>query len=329
MEINSKMLAKTILSSKNWVQVNKVVARKIGFLEAGLLGEIIAIQGKTEEEGNFFKNGADGEWFYITQPYIEKHLGIKRTPFDSAIKKYLKYNLMIQKKKGVPSKNYYLLNWDNIIKLASEPTLPTGCGKPTTKDEEPKEVPKEVPTEQPKEVPIEIEKPLEIQPVENQHPRMLKTTNQGCRFSTPIILSNKTYTKRLNKNPKPLTLSEEIYSLSIPLNIKKILEKNREQILGLNFDICELERFYKKFEWIKENCTKDELEYLDQWDVESIVHHIFSKKIIVTKTTYGLLKETALARLHYKKENALGSTTFSEQNMPFDYDWLNEEHPTS
>jgi hypothetical protein len=112
-------------------------------------------------------------------------------------------------------------------------------------------------------------------------------------------------TNYIINNPKPYTLSEQIENLALPMTIKKMVEGNREKILKLNLDLLEIERFYNTFEWIKPLATKDEIDYLNQWEFERIIYYIFKENIEVEKTTYGMLKQLVYTKLHFKRENAL------------------------
>jgi hypothetical protein len=120
------------LSNEAFVMVNKKLAKRLGFIEAGLLGEFIATHKMCKANDSFYKDN----WFFITQPYIEKNLGIKRSVFESAVKNLKKENVIEQKKMGLPAKNYYMIKWDIIALYMSEnePQSPSnpGCGNPAS-----------------------------------------------------------------------------------------------------------------------------------------------------------------------------------------------------
>ena len=121
--MNYQNLVLGTLSNDAFVLVNKKLAKKVGFIEAGLLGELIATY-KIVREGvndySFFKDGLEGDWFYLTQPTVEKRLGILRREHDTAIKKLVKNGVIQKKQKGIPAKGYYLLNWEKIALILSE-----------------------------------------------------------------------------------------------------------------------------------------------------------------------------------------------------------------
>lgn len=114
-------------------------------------------------------------------------------------------------------------------------------------------------------------------------------------------------TNYVMNNPKPYTLEEQIENLALPMPIKKLVEGNREKILKLNLDLSEIEKFYNTFEWIDPLASKDDIEHLNQWEFESIIYYIFKENVAVEKTTYGMLKQMAYTKLHFKRENALNS----------------------
>ena len=118
--MNYKNYVRGTLSSNAFVQVNKQLAKRLGFVEAGLLGELIFTDSYAEETGQYFEGGEHGPWFYLTQAKVEENLGIKRREHENAIKNLVKGSIIQKKKMGLPGKNYYLINWENIAKLYDE-----------------------------------------------------------------------------------------------------------------------------------------------------------------------------------------------------------------
>lgn len=114
-------------------------------------------------------------------------------------------------------------------------------------------------------------------------------------------------TNYVMKNPKPYTLEEQIENLILPMAIKKLVEGNREKISKLNLSLSEIENFYNTFEWIDPLASKDNIDYLNQWEFESILFYIFKENVEVEKTTFGMLKQMAYTKLHFKRENALNN----------------------
>src|SRR6476660_7055438 len=115
--MNYKNLVIGTLSQNSFVSVNKKLAKRLGFVEAGLLAELIFTHNFAERENAFFENGEHGPWFYLTQAKVEENLGIKRREHENAIKNLVKDEIIIKKKMGLPSKNYYQINWKNIVDI--------------------------------------------------------------------------------------------------------------------------------------------------------------------------------------------------------------------
>lgn len=138
----SKHLVLGTISSDAFVMVNKKLSKRIGFIEAGLLGELIATFRYAEQESKFFENGDKGEWFYLTQASIEERLGIKRREHDTAIKNLVKSDVIKKERFGLPAKTYYIILWENIETIlyekepekASEPLIQSDCTNRTNKN---------------------------------------------------------------------------------------------------------------------------------------------------------------------------------------------------
>lgn len=136
--MNYKKIVLGTLSQDAFLMVNKKLARELGFVEAGLLAELISTHQYVEKENAFFENGEKGPWFYLTQPVIEERLGLKRKMQDTAIKNLVKFEVIFKKLLGVPSKNHYVINWVRIFefmeKNEDEPLIQSACTKRTSKD---------------------------------------------------------------------------------------------------------------------------------------------------------------------------------------------------
>jgi hypothetical protein len=126
------------LSQDSFVMVNKTLAKKIGFVEAGLLAELIFTYKGVEKNNAFYENGEHGPWFYLTQASVEESLGIMRREHENAIKNLCKFGLIIKKRLGIPSKNYYQIDWKKISELFEEndpePAPQSDCTKRTIKE---------------------------------------------------------------------------------------------------------------------------------------------------------------------------------------------------
>lgn len=156
-----------------------------------------------------------------------------------------------------------------------------------------------------------------------------KTGMDNQVVSNEKPLQEKQQNKNQEKiNPKPLNLEIDLNKLNMPIQVLQILEKNREKVKGLNIDLFELERFINTYQWYEE--ITNDIEYINKFDIQDILHYIFENNVTVKKTTYGLFKEMALTKIFFKKENVNNSYEvdvnkeeyMKQNNLPF-YDWLN------
>jgi hypothetical protein len=235
MNIDKKKIVQGTLLQDAFVMVNKKIARFAGFVEAGILGEMNATHNMCENKvmmsnGNhydFYKGGAEGEWFYLTQPYIEKNLGIKRAAHDTAIKNLIKLNLIKKEQKGLPAKSHYLINFELVFsilfdadfdpkppKKATESLMQSGCMNPATKS------------------------------VEIQQPRAQESSNLECMNPASIKRINKNHElKELNK--KESIYQENINNLEIPSLTKKVLTNKMDRLILFKIDLLEVEVLFK------------------------------------------------------------------------------------
>lgn len=136
--MNYKALVIGTLSQDSFVSVNKKLAKQLGFVEAGLLSELIFTYKGVRENKAFFDEGKQGEWFYLTQAKVEEQLGLKRREHENAVKNLAAASVIFKKKMGLPAKSYYLINWEKIGELLSEeapePAPQSDCTKRTNKD---------------------------------------------------------------------------------------------------------------------------------------------------------------------------------------------------
>lgn len=138
--MNHKNYVLGTLSQDAFLMVNKKLSKLLGFVEAGLLAELISTHKYVEKEYGFFDEGKKGEWFYLTQPTVEERLGIKRREHDTAIKNLVKFEVIFKKLLGLPAKTHYVINWEKIMEFLSknddEPLIQSGCTKRTNKEEQ-------------------------------------------------------------------------------------------------------------------------------------------------------------------------------------------------
>ena len=114
------------LSSSSYWPVNKTLCRGIGLQNTLLLQHFIDLQ----------YNVFNGNEFYQQQERIQKTFGISERQVKQSIKTLIELELISCEKKGIPSKNYYLICEDNLIELlGSLQTLQSGQNELTTNDE--------------------------------------------------------------------------------------------------------------------------------------------------------------------------------------------------
>ena len=271
-EMNNENLVLGTLSNDAFVMVNKKLAQKIGFVEAGLLGEMIATYRMCKSNNSFLKNPKiKGSWFYVTQPYIEKNIGIKRAGFQSAIKILVKMELVTQKKMGLPALNYYVINWDKIIELMAEnddeALIDPACTNHATLE------------------------------AENAQPREPDSSNLECTNHATI--------KRTNKKNYIKTISKKI--------VNKELNKNDFIDMANSFYSEMAPSRYSKKSWgIVTNKLIDEL--------------IENEKIYSVNDPLTYI-EGCLKNICYKNDLRNGKIEIEKSfdNLPFHYDWIEEE----
>ena len=102
---------KHLLSSSAFIIFNKELARKVGLKEAILLADLIS------KEEYFIANGMTDGWFFNTEANIEKDTTL--TPYQQRkCLKTLKTRLVLEtKRKGIPAKQYFKINEQQVIKL--------------------------------------------------------------------------------------------------------------------------------------------------------------------------------------------------------------------
>ncbi len=102
---------KHLLSSSAFIVLNKELARQVGLKEAILLADLIS------KEEYFIANGMTDGWFFNTEANIEKDTTL--TPYQQRkCLKTLKTSLVLEtKRKGIPAKQYFKINEQQVIKL--------------------------------------------------------------------------------------------------------------------------------------------------------------------------------------------------------------------
>ena len=102
---------KQLLSSTAFLVVNKELARNIGLKETVLLADLIS------KEEYFINNGMTDGWFFNTEANIQRDTTL--TPYQqrNALKTLKKNEIIETKRKGIPAKQYFKINEEQVIKF--------------------------------------------------------------------------------------------------------------------------------------------------------------------------------------------------------------------
>ena len=108
---------KELLSSTAFIVLNKKLARNIGLKESILLADLIS------KEEYFIEKGMTDGWFFNTEANIEKDTTL--TPYQQrkAIKKLKEFNIIETKRIGVPAKQHFKINEEQVVKFINNKSL--------------------------------------------------------------------------------------------------------------------------------------------------------------------------------------------------------------
>ena len=102
---------KNLLSSSAFLILNKELARTIGLKAAILLADLISKEEYFISQGNF--NG----WFFNTEDNIELDTTLNGYHQRKCIKILKEYNLICVKRKGIPAKQYFKINEEQVVQI--------------------------------------------------------------------------------------------------------------------------------------------------------------------------------------------------------------------
>tara|TARA_R100000654_G_scaffold72369_2_gene104181 strand:- start:12 stop:641 length:630 start_codon:yes stop_codon:yes gene_type:complete len=108
---------KQLLSSTSFLVLNKTLARNIGLKETVLLADLIS------KEEYFISNGMTDGWFFNTEANIEKDTTLTAYQQRKAIKKLKELNIIETKRIGVPAKQHFKLNEEQVVKFLNNKNL--------------------------------------------------------------------------------------------------------------------------------------------------------------------------------------------------------------
>lgn len=103
-----------LLSIDGYIQVNKMLIKKLGLHEAIIIGELCAEYNYWEEQGKL-----DDDMFYSTRENIENNTGLNEHYQRKAITTLKDLNILSTKRKGLPAVTYYKIHFDKLLTLLS------------------------------------------------------------------------------------------------------------------------------------------------------------------------------------------------------------------
>lgn len=95
-----------LISQKNFITFNKVIAKAIGLEEALVLGQVCSLS-------NIFKD----KEFYFTYAEIQEETCLSEYAVKKAVQNLIKLNILTVERKGCPCKNWYTINEDVISEI--------------------------------------------------------------------------------------------------------------------------------------------------------------------------------------------------------------------
>ena len=102
---------KHLLSSTAFIVLNKNLAKQVGLKEAVLLADLIS------KEEYFIANGMTDGWFFNTEANIEADTTLNPYHQRKCIKTLKKHNLIEVKRKGIPAKQYFKINEEQVLQI--------------------------------------------------------------------------------------------------------------------------------------------------------------------------------------------------------------------
>ena len=116
------MILGSLLSSSNYIIVNKDIIKILGLNEAIILGELCSEYNYWESTNRLEKD----DYFYSTRENIEKNTGINAHFQKITFKNLEEKGIIHSKKMGIPCKKYYKIDEDMLIKYLKMAKLPVG-----------------------------------------------------------------------------------------------------------------------------------------------------------------------------------------------------------
>jgi hypothetical protein len=102
---------KQLLSSTAFIVLNKELAKQVGLKEAVLLADLIS------KEEYFISKGMTDGWFFNTEANIEADTTLNSYHQRKCLKTLKKFKIIETKRKGIPAKQYFKINEEQVIKI--------------------------------------------------------------------------------------------------------------------------------------------------------------------------------------------------------------------
>jgi len=100
-----------LLSSSAFLIVNKNLARQFGLKATIYLADLVS------KRQYFINNGSTDEWFFNTENNIEADTTLNSYHQRKCIKILKKNNLIEVKRKGIPAKQYFKINEEQVLQI--------------------------------------------------------------------------------------------------------------------------------------------------------------------------------------------------------------------
>tara|TARA_R100000655_G_scaffold12378_1_gene28708 strand:- start:955 stop:1578 length:624 start_codon:yes stop_codon:yes gene_type:complete len=108
---------KHLLSSTAFIVLNKALAKQIGLKESVLLADLIS------KEEYFKLNGMTDGWFFNTEANIQEDTTLSPYQQRKALKTLKEKNIIETKKMGLPAKQFFKINEQQVVKLLKDLSL--------------------------------------------------------------------------------------------------------------------------------------------------------------------------------------------------------------
>lgn len=105
-----------------------------------------------------------------------------------------------------------------------------------------------------------------------------------------------------NKRNQNQNLSNQLFTMDLPMPLKKYFSKKVSVLVNDSFDIDIVEEFYNTSEHIKPDCSKEDPHGVNKHEYTKIVKWIFENVKRPIGNTHGLIKDYVLRYLSFKMD---------------------------